>query len=84
VHYTGKYLDGTVFDSSLQNPEPLKFALTDVIPGWSEGLMLMPTGSKYTLWIPSEIAYGPNPQNGIKPSSTLEFEVELLDIIKPK
>jgi FKBP-type peptidyl-prolyl cis-trans isomerase len=83
VHYTGKYLDGTVFDSSIQRGEPISFPLNGVIPGWTEGLQLMPVGSKYMLWIPTELAYGQNSPN-IKPNSTLEFEVELLDVKKAK
>jgi FKBP-type peptidyl-prolyl cis-trans isomerase len=81
VHYTGKYLDGTKFDSSVDRGEPIEFPLGNVIPGWSEGVQLMPVGSKYILWIPSELAYGPG-GNGIRPNSTLEFEVELLEIVK--
>jgi len=85
VHYTGKLLDGKVFDSSVERGEPLSFPLNAVIPGWSEGVQLMPLGSKYILWIPAELAYGANPQSpDIKPNSTLEFEVELLDIMPKK
>lgn len=82
VHYTGKYLDGTVFDSSVQRGEPAEFPVTRVIRGWTEGLKIMPVGSKYILWVPSDLAYGPQGSQGIKPNSTLEFEVELLEIIK--
>lgn len=82
VHYTGKLLDGTVFDSSAGR-EPIEFQLDRVIRGWTEGVQIMPTGSKYIFWIPSELAYG---QQGagqnIKPNSTLEFEIELLEIVK--
>jgi FKBP-type peptidyl-prolyl cis-trans isomerase len=83
VHYVGKYLDGTEFDSSIARGEPISFALDGVIPGWSEGVQLMPTGSKYILWIPSDLAYGASNPN-IQPNSTLEFEVELLEIKKAK
>lgn len=81
VHYTGKLLDGTVFDSSVQRGEPAEFPVTRVIRGWTEGLKIMPVGSKYILWVPSDLAYGPQGVQGIKPNSTLEFEVELLEII---
>ncbi|MDR2145261.1 MAG: FKBP-type peptidyl-prolyl cis-trans isomerase [Tannerella sp.] len=83
VHYTGKLLDGTVFDSSVERGESARFPLNVVIPGWGEGVQLMSKGSKYILWIPSELAYGSqstNPQ--IKPNSVLEFEIELLDVIR--
>ena len=83
VHYVGKYLDGEQFDSSIDRGEPISFPLNGVIPGWSEGVQLMPIGSKYTLWIPSELAYGAS-HPSIKPNSTLEFEVELLEIKKAK
>jgi FKBP-type peptidyl-prolyl cis-trans isomerase len=83
VHYVGKYLDGTEFDSSISRGEPISFPLGNVIPGWSEGVQLMSTGSKYILWIPSDLAYGSN-HPSIQPNSTLEFEVELLEIKKAK
>ena len=82
VHYLGKLLDGTEFDSSYSNGEPVSFPLSGVIPGWIEGLQLMPVGSKFIFWIPSELAYGENPPSPvIPPSSLLEFEVELLEIV---
>ena len=82
VHYTGKMLDGSVFDSSYERGEPAVFPLTNVIPGWTEGLQLMPAGSKFILWIPSELAYGMNPPSPtIKPNSMLEFEIELFEIV---
>jgi FKBP-type peptidyl-prolyl cis-trans isomerase FkpA/FKBP-type peptidyl-prolyl cis-trans isomerase FklB len=85
VHYTGKLLDGTTFDSSVDRGEPISFPLNGVIRGWSEGVQLMPVGSKYVFWIPSDLAYGPQPPSQlIKPNSTLEFEVELLEVIKAK
>lgn len=82
VNYEGKLLDGTVFDSSYQHGEPAEFGLGQVIPGWTEGLALMPVGSKYRFWIPSELAYGSNgTQSGpIGPDATLTFDVELLAI----
>ncbi|MEZ5544039.1 MAG: FKBP-type peptidyl-prolyl cis-trans isomerase [Lysobacteraceae bacterium] len=84
VHYTGTLLDGTKFDSSVDRGQPATFALNQVIPGWTEGLQLMPAGSKYTFWIPSDLAYGDRGTPGpIGPNSTLKFEVELMEIVKP-
>ena len=81
VHYTGKLLDGTVFDSSVDRGEPATFPLNRVIPGWTEGLQLMKEGGKYTFFIPSDLAYGPNGiPNVIPPHSTLIFDVELLNV----
>jgi FKBP-type peptidyl-prolyl cis-trans isomerase len=83
VHYTGKLLDGTVFDSSVQRGEPLTIGVGQVIRGWTELLQLMPTGSKYQAWIPSDLAYGEQGAGQmIRPNTTIEFEVELLDIVK--
>ena len=83
VHYTGTLLDGTKFDSSVDRGEPAEFALNQVIPGWTEALQLMPVGSKYTLWIPSDLAYGDRGTPGpIGPNATLKFDVELLEIVK--
>lgn len=82
VHYTGTLLDGTKFDSSVDRGQPAQFALNQVIPGWTEALQLMPAGSKYTLWLPSELAYGENGTPGpIGPNATLVFEVELIEIV---
>lgn len=80
VHYTGKFLDGKVFDSSVERGEPVEFPLNQVIPGWTEGLQLMKKGGKANLIIPSAIGYGPQGNQGIPPYSPLMFEVELLDI----
>lgn len=83
VHYTGKLLDGTVFDSSVNRGEPATFPLNRVIPGWTEGVQLMSEGAKYTFFIPSDLAYGPQGvQGAIPPHSTLIFEVELLKVVK--
>lgn len=86
VHYTGTLLDGTVFDSSVERGEPVEFPLGQVIKGWTEGLQLMSVGSKYKLYVPSELAYGSagQPQGGIAPNEPLIFEVELLSIEKAK
>lgn len=83
VHYTGKLIDGTVFDSSVERGEPATFGVTQVIPGWVEALQLMKAGSKWRLFIPSQLAYGPQGAGGvIGPNSTLIFDVELLRVIK--
>ncbi|MGM9758676.1 MAG: FKBP-type peptidyl-prolyl cis-trans isomerase [Parabacteroides sp.] len=83
VHYTGTLLDGTKFDSSVDRGEPAEFGVSQVIRGWTEGLQIMPAGSKYTFWIPSELAYGERGAGqDIKPNSVLKFEVELLEVIK--
>ena len=83
VHYTGKLLDGTVFDSSVNRGEPATFPLNRVIPGWTEGEQLMKEGAKYTFFIPSDLAYGPQGIPGaIPPHSTLIFEVELIKVVK--
>jgi len=83
VHYHGTLLDGTVFDSSVRRGEPATFGVTQVISGWVEALQLMPVGSKWKLYIPSNLAYGAQGAGQqIAPYSTLVFEVELLDIVK--
>ena len=83
VHYTGKLIDGTVFDSSVDRGMPATFGVTQVIPGWVEVLQLMKAGSKWRLFIPSNLAYGPNgaPGSPIGPNATLIFDVELLKVI---
>jgi FKBP-type peptidyl-prolyl cis-trans isomerase FklB len=82
VHYHGMLIDGTVFDSSVNRGEPATFGVTQVISGWVEALQLMPIGSKWKLFIPSDLAYGAQGAGqSIAPHSTLIFEVELLDIV---
>lgn len=81
VHYRGAFLDNKTFDSSYDRGVPTSFGLKQVIPGWTEGLQLMPVGSTYKFWIPYNLAYGENGYPGaIPPYATLVFEVELLDI----
>lgn len=83
AHYTGKLIDGTVFDSSVERGVPASFGVTQVIPGWVEALQLMHEGDKWRLYIPSDLAYGPNGAGGvIGPNMTLIFDVELLRVIK--
>ena len=84
VNYEGKLLDGTVFDSSYQRGQPAEFGLNQVIAGWTEGVALMPVGSKYRFWIPSNLAYGASGTQGgpIGPDATLTFDVELMGILQ--
>jgi len=78
VHYSGRLLDGTEFDSSIKRGVPAQFGVTQVIAGWTEALQLMPEGSKWELYIPAALAYGPGGTGPIGPNQTLIFEVELL------
>lgn len=83
VHYRGTLIDGTVFDSSIDRGEPIVLPLTGVIKGWTEALQLMPVGSKWKLFIPSDLAYGERQAGAkIQPNSALIFDVELLEIVK--
>lgn len=82
VHYEGKLLDGTVFDSSYEKKEAAEFGVTQVIKGWTEVLQLMKEGSTYEVYIPYDLAYGERGSGSIKPYSTLIFKVELIKIVK--
>ncbi|WP_077403417.1 FKBP-type peptidyl-prolyl cis-trans isomerase [Cellulophaga omnivescoria] len=81
VHYEGKLIDGTIFDSSIQREESIVFGVSQVIKGWTEALQLMPVGSKYRIYIPQELAYGERGAGGqIPPYAALIFDVELISI----
>lgn len=80
VHYTGKLLNGEVFDSSRERGKPVTFQLSQVIKGWTEGLQLMNEGSRYKLYVPAELAYGPGGNRSIGPNEALIFDVELLKV----
>jgi FKBP-type peptidyl-prolyl cis-trans isomerase FklB len=82
VHYHGTLIDGSIFDSSVERGQPAEFGVTQVIQGWVEALQLMPVGSKWKLFIPSNLAYGPQGPPSIGPNQVLIFEVELLEIVK--
>ena len=82
VNYTGKLIDGTKFDSSYDRGKPVSFPLDKVIPGWTEGLQLMPAGSKFEFVIPAKLAYGPQATGHIPANSTLVFDVELIKVGK--
>jgi len=83
VHYTGSLIDGKVFESSYTNGQPITLGVGQVIKGWTEALQMMPVGSKWRLFIPSDLAYGDNAAGPmIKEGSTLIFDVELLEIVK--
>lgn len=83
VNYHGTLLDGTVFDSSYERGQPAEFALNQVIAGWTEGVAMMPVGSKFRFWIPGDLAYGPKgtPGGPIGPNATLVFDIELMSIL---
>jgi FKBP-type peptidyl-prolyl cis-trans isomerase FklB len=85
THYRGTLINGTEFDSSIKRGQPANFPVDGVIPGWTEALQLMPVGSKWQLFVPADLAYGPRAVGGvIGPNSTLIFEVELLSINSPQ
>ncbi|QCI14700.1 FKBP-type peptidyl-prolyl cis-trans isomerase [Pseudomonas putida] len=81
THYHGTLIDGTVFDSSYERGQPAEFPVGGVIPGWTEALQLMNAGSKWRLYVPSELAYGAQGVGSIPPHSVLVFDVELLDVL---
>lgn len=82
VHYSGYLLDGTKFDSSIDRGEPAVFGVTQVIPGWTEVLQLMPAGSEYKVFIPADLAYGDRQMGeDIKPGSLLIFDIQLLEVV---
>ena len=82
VHYTGTLIDGTKFDSSVDRGQPMTHPVAQFVPGWVEALQLMPVGSKWNLYLPSELGYGPGSSGPIPPNSVLIFEMELLEIAK--
>ena len=84
VHYVGRLMDGSEFDSSIERDEPTEFGLNQVIKGWTEGLQLMKVGAKYEFFIHPKIAYGQRARPKIPANSVLIFEVELLDIVTKK
>ena len=84
AHYKGTLTTGEQFDSSYDRGQPAEFPVGGVIPGWTEALQMMKVGSKFQLWIPADLAYGPAARPGIPANSVLAFEVELLDIVKPE
>ncbi|HVM89690.1 MAG TPA: FKBP-type peptidyl-prolyl cis-trans isomerase [Puia sp.] len=81
-NYQGSLIDGTVFDASAQHGGPIEFNVSGVIKGWTEALQLMPVGSKWRLFVPSDLGYGDQGSGPIQPGSTLIFDVELLEIVK--
>jgi FKBP-type peptidyl-prolyl cis-trans isomerase len=82
VHYRGKTVEGKQFESSYETNEPVTLPVNQVIPGWSEALLLMDVGAKWELYIPADLAYGPQPRDKFGPNSSLVFELELVDIAK--
>jgi FKBP-type peptidyl-prolyl cis-trans isomerase len=82
VHYHGTFIDGTVFDSSIDKKQPAEFPVNRVIPGWTEALQKMKVGDKWRLFVPSDLAYGPPGRGPIPPNTVLIFDVELLEIVR--
>jgi len=80
VHYRGRLLDGTEFDSSFNRGQPTELKVGQVIPGWQEALQLMQVGGVWEVWIPASLAYGPDGAGSIGPNQTLHFDIELIDI----
>jgi len=80
VHYRGRLLDGSEFDSSYSRGKPAELGVGQVIPGWQQALQLMPVGSKWEVWIPASLAYGPQGAGSIGPNETLHFDIELIEI----
>lgn len=80
VHYTGRFIDGEVFDSSVERGQPAVFGVNQVISGWTEALKMMKPGAKWELYIPGDIAYGPQGRGNIPPNAVLVFEVELIEV----
>jgi FKBP-type peptidyl-prolyl cis-trans isomerase len=84
VHYAGRLIDGTEFDSSIKRGFPATFGVTDVLPGWTEALQMMKAGDKWEIFLPPGLAYGEFPTPHIGPNSTLIFDIELLSFFTPK
>lgn len=82
VHYTGKFIDGSVFQSSKERGEPIELDISQTMAGWQEAMGLMKTGSSWELYIPAELAYGDRGREGIAPGSTLVFELDLFEIVE--
>jgi len=80
VHYRGRLLDGSEFDSSYSRGQPAELGVGQVIPGWQQALQLMPVGSKWEVWIPASLAYGTQGAGSIGPNETLHFDIELIEI----
>jgi peptidylprolyl isomerase/FKBP-type peptidyl-prolyl cis-trans isomerase FklB len=82
VHYEGKLLDGTVFDSSYERGQPAVFPLKGLVPAWVTALQLMHPGDEWTLWVPSELGYGAEDKGAVPPNSVMVFRIELIDVAR--